>query len=539
MNHKKTVFVVGVALVLLTQNFTTLVGAISTTETSFSQTTKLIVSAYGWEYLPATKDASGKVLTPEQRWLTYVQLFNSGSRPLDLSQYSLRVENLDSEGIQNCTPVENCTEITLPGSGEGYLAPGKHVLLASPSAVAGAKYTMAEFLLPPYQKSTMPWFRIVVNGGDERSSEVVAKLDSRTDPANEYADWLRNENSSGSGYYEGFTAVNSAPEQLYDDPLYVVPASPSIRIDEVYPNSQSCAPTVTEIICYDYIKIHLDENVDLKQYVLRTDSNSASRTASNTFWLGSYTPNSDGFVTVYLNDSDQPYSLVNSGYVWLEDVYGLVRYDQTITKYGAQSTPQVGWSWMLPDSVSLGWSIKPSPNVPNLFVPYVPEKKLTVCPEGKYLNPDTGRCRTVEEAVNDLAACAEGQERNPATNRCRKIDSSTTSTLVPCGEGQERNPLTNRCRSIASAVAELIPCDEGYERNPATNRCRKVLGASTASSSSTTPNNSTSQPNATESPWGWLTAGIVGVCALGYAAYEWRSELASGARKLVGRFKQV
>lgn len=537
MIHKKIVLVVGLVFAMLSSDTATLVRAIDTTETSMAPVTKLIVSAYGWEYEPAVKDISGKVVEPEKRWLSYVQLYNGSDRPVDLSQYTLSVQALDSEIMPDCAPAEKCMNIALPSAqNEGFLPAGKHILFSADDSVVGAKHHMDEFLLPDYQKSTIPWFRFVVSSSSERETDVVAKLDSRTDPDHEYADWLRNENSSGTGYNESFTAYSNAPQALFDDPLYILPSVPSIRVDEIYPYGMECDSERADVLCYDYIKIHVSENVDLSQYVLRTSSDSSSRTKGNTFWLGVYKPNEEGFVTIYLNDDGQPYSLTNSGgSVWVEDLYGLQKYPSTLARYQSASLTQRGWSWMLPDSTLLGWSITPSPGVMNKFTPYIPEKKSTICPEGKYLNPETGRCRTIEEAVNALAACPEGQERNLATNRCRKIESATGSSLVPCGEGQERNPLTNRCRSIASAVAELLPCDEGYERNPATNRCRKVLGVATGVSNKSVDTKLPAESLAS-SPWGWVTAGIVGVAAMGYAAYEWRSEVTGGFRKLAGKF---
>ena len=104
------------------------------------------------------------------------------------------------------------------------------------------------------------------------------------------------------------------------------------------------------------------------------------------------------------------------------------------------------------------WTTTPQPDRANLIT--LPVVSVIECPAGKYRNPDTGRCRTVEEAVNELATCPEGQARSTETNRCRSLATLAKATLTACGEGQERNPLTGRCRSIASAVAELLPCDE-------------------------------------------------------------------------------
>lgn len=73
---------------------------------------------------------------------------------------------------------------------------------------------------------------------------------------------------------------------------------------------------------------------------------------------------------------------------------------------------------------------------------------LAPCPAGKYRNPETNRCRTIETAVASLTPCDEDEYRNPETNRCRKT-ATTSSTLTLCDEGEERNPETNRCRKVS------------------------------------------------------------------------------------------
>jgi serine/threonine protein kinase len=84
------------------------------------------------------------------------------------------------------------------------------------------------------------------------------------------------------------------------------------------------------------------------------------------------------------------------------------------------------------------------------------------CPEGKEINPKTGRCIKIK-AVKDInAPCPEGKERNPKTGRCIKIKAVKDIT-APCPEGKERNPKTRRC---------VKKCKEGYERN-ANFRCIK------------------------------------------------------------------
>lgn len=142
---------------------------------------------------------------------------------------------------------------------------------------------------------------------------------------------------------------------------------------------------------------------------------------------------------------------------------------------------------------------------------------LAPCPEGKYRNPDTNRCRNIATADSSLKPCAADQYRNPETNRCRKLSALSGSTLTPCKPGQERNPATNRCRSTASASSNLKPCEPGQERNPDTNRCRKVLSATA---------NRTDDPDQSRSGNTLLMILMIALTA-GYALYEYRHDIAN------------
>jgi hypothetical protein len=146
------------------------------------------------------------------------------------------------------------------------------------------------------------------------------------------------------------------------------------------------------------------------------------------------------------------------------------------------------------------------------------------CPAGKYRNPETNRCRTIETAISTLLPCDEDEYRNPETNRCRKL-MTTTSTLQPCDADEERNPITNRCRKISTTSSDLKPCAEGQERNPETNRCRKITNAVLASSENAVPEIVDEQVNLTESKINWPVLGFTSSSTLGYMLYEWRNEL--------------
>lgn len=72
----------------------------------------------------------------------------------------------------------------------------------------------------------------------------------------------------------------------------------------------------------------------------------------------------------------------------------------------------------------------------------------------------------------EFRSCPVGKVINEATGNC--VNATTmTSTLKDCGEGKYRNPETGRCKSYDSD-SEQTPCKEGYERNPETGRCRKI-----------------------------------------------------------------
>lgn len=154
------------------------------------------------------------------------------------------------------------------------------------------------------------------------------------------------------------------------------------------------------------------------------------------------------------------------------------------------------------------------------------------CPEGKYRNPLTNRCRNIETDASVIAACDADEYRNPETNRCRKI--TTASSLTPCKDGQYRSEETNRCRSIETASAQLVPCKEGQERSPETNRCRKA-------ESSTVPKAGyavQSVQDGAASFIGWWALGGVGVLALGYAGWEWRYEIVAAYRRALSMFNR-
>lgn len=209
--------------------------------------------------------------------------------------------------------------------------------------------------------------------------------------------------------------------------------------------------------------------------------------------------------------------LTNSGgEVWL-----LTPTQQTSLTYPVSVDNQ---SWAL---IASNWqaTFRPTPDAANVLHikddgagedPAEPSVTiLEACPEGKFRNPATNRCKNLETGDTELTPCDPGQERNTETNRCRKVTTAGT-VLTACDPGQERNPETNRCRKVSSAETTVKPCDPGQERNPETGRCRKVAGASTG----TMGNGDNSKPNQNYR----ILVGVL-LLILGYAVYEYRQDI--------------
>lgn len=495
--------------------------AVSTPDEQWLQSPALVISAY-------QRSAAGDTLQ-------LLELFNESDQLVAIEDWAIADESSSGRG-----------ELQLGYKGSsGLIPPKSHVSIEFPE---GPEITNASFVATGWEDGDKVTVLSKVSVSSKEPGVKQQLYELKTSPTatkgiEKYDDYWRRTPLTTPGYTSTLSSFSvTSPMTVYDDGLYIRPPSPAVRVVEVLPYAEDCAPTSQAVKCYDYIKLSTGamSGDELAHYVLRTDNSSSSRTDSNTFYLADYAPK-NGYVTIGLTSEGEPLSLTNSGgYIWLEDLYEGFMFDATLTAYAAAGTDHQGWSYMQDLTGGWKWTYSPTPDGDNLFSEPVVHTEVTVCPAGKYLNPDTGRCRTLEEAINTLAACGEGEYRNPETNRCKKIAATaSTVTLVACGEGQERNPVTNRCRSIASAVAELLPCDEGYERNPATNRCKKVLAAATTSSLPVGGvTETTTDSSAITTMLGWVAVGVVALGALGYAAYEWRTELAGAWTALLSHGKK-
>lgn len=110
-------------------------------------------------------------------------------------------------------------------------------------------------------------------------------------------------------------------------------------------------------------------------------------------------------------------------------------------------------------------------------------KEDKVCPKGKYLNPETKRCKKFPE--QKIKTCPKGHFLNPKTNRCNKNpakkpqqgnnQNKPASEQTPprtCPTGSIYNATTKRCNKIKTNQQSKT-CRPGYFLNQITKRCNK------------------------------------------------------------------
>lgn len=479
-------------------------GALSVVDTEpFPESSPLVITAYS--------------VTAAQSSLDFVQLYNNEDTPLALDGWGV--------AYTTTTSTAKVPFATLAG----YMTPKSHYVLAVSGGLSGPGVLSYDALDLPV-------------GAKLKSLALIPPVATITSAEQSIAgDGMYRRNLTTTGYSTSTTFAKQDPltfTALAADPLYVIPPAPQLKIVEIVPRSADCAPNDASLVCGDYVKLHNTSAApyDASAYRVRTDSSTSE--SSNAFALP-WLIEPGAYLTVHLkNDGDKLSLTDGGGYVWLEDAFGLVKfYDETMVNYpSASSQSKQGWAWALAEDGVWQWTSTPQPNIANLITLPIPTvapvavaTEPSECPAGKYRNPETNRCKNIEEAIATIAACDEDQERNPLTNRCRKIAVATVAALTPCEPGEERNPATNRCRAVLSATTSTDkPCPEGQERNPATNRCRTVV------SSAAPPALQEVAGKASESgvsPY-WVGAAVLAGAA-GYGMYEWRSEIWKVLRRII------
>ncbi len=428
--------------------------------------------------------------------LQYVQLFNNSKSVIDLKsttvQYAISGQ---SDPIQIAKL-------------QGLVKPEGYIVIAEEISMPGADFA---YSLTIPSEITENVKSIAVKSPSYADESITVKVDAKTPY------WKRNISASSGNYLSTFSSfVPDSNFVLYGNGLYSIDKNTSLQFTEIVANPRDCSPADISADCFDFVKIHNPSSspIDLSKYRIRVGFQGQAATSSTAFPIAGILP-PGGYAAINKSIEENPLSLTNTGaFVWLEDTYGIKRYDSTITAYpDASGDTKKGQAWAY--DVSDGawkWTLQPVPqNAPSEFVfPAVKPKvvasaSLSPCKEGQYRSEETNRCRSLALAVTALAPCDEDEERNPDTSRCRKIASATNTELAPCKEGQERNSETNRCRNIVAAA----PPPAAFQPEVVAETGKAFVG--------------------------WWALGGIGILAIGYGVWEWRQDIRRALQK-VGTF---
>ena len=428
--------------------------------------------------------------------LRYVQVFNNSGDVIDVTGWKVRYS---VAGLSEPIDVVILSGMAKPG---GYLA------IADVSIIDNTDFG--------YSLSVPPSVTGDVNGMELIPREKYASHSVPVKPDAKHSHWRRNISASTGGYLSTFTAFTPDTQfVLYGNGFYSYPEATGLQVTELLANPRNCSPIETAGDCGDYVKLYnpTTASIDLSDFRLRSGYKGQNSTSSNTFLLaGTIAPGQ--YMTLTTASDGRPITLASGGgFVWLEDMYGLMIYESTLLEYpDAASDSKKGQAWAYDTDGIWKWTTQPTPfGGASVFPPPLPLKpKVT---------------------VGATVPCRAGQYRNEETNRCRNIANEATA-LAPCDEDEERNPETNRCRKLASlASQQLAPCKEGQERNAETNRCRNV----TASTPAPTAFGVETVGEASKAFVGWWALGGLGILAIGYGVWEWRQEMIGAIHK-VGSF---
>lgn len=416
----------------------------------------------------------------------YVQLFNTSNEVVNLAEWKVSYT------------IAGQSESVMIGSLDGLLKPSDYVILAD-SGIPSADF---------------PYALTIPAGVTANATSIILSspsyLNHTVNIGTAARYWQRNRSTSTGSYLTTFQSIPSSPLSLFGGGLYEYPAETMLQFSEVLPNPRHCSPLEISLDCRDYVKLYnpTDQAIDLSLFRLRVGYQGQSVSTSNTFTLGGVIE--PGHYGVLSTSADgRPISVTNGGgFVWLEDLYGLKRYDSTVLEFAdASADSKKGQAWAYDQSDGAWkWTTQPTPfDMPSVF-PVMHTSSRAV--------------------VQGVIPCKEGQYRSEETNRCRTI-ATTAGLLTPCKDGQYRSEETNRCRTIATE-ASLAPCPDEQERNPDTNRCRKKAPPEVPDAAF-----AIEQMKETGKAFvGWWALGGIGTLAIGRGLWEWRGEMLAGIRKI-------
>lgn len=442
----------------------------------------------------------------------YVQIYNSSSEIASLDGWKIATEWSTSLSWQS-------SELA------GMLAPKHKVIASLPGVVSGALFDISGQAVAADPKVSAVKLVPPVNSGFNEHlvsvTTTASTVNVATSPATYY--FSRNISSSTGNFLTTFTAFVPSPTfHLEQDELYQPLASSPLQIVELYPDAMSCAPNDVSILCKDYVKIQniSSHSIDLAKFRIRVGSAGQSASSSNTSYptglleVGAY-------VAV-------PLALTDSGsWVWIEDLHGIQRYDETIISYPSASG-HAAWAYSYNSSNGLWqWTQYPTPyNQQNQFAV---EGIVNECDGLKLSEIGANYSPQFIEVYNpsgvdiDISGCQLQTNRSQTKKYTFPLDTklsslSTLAIIVPDTELELTKTTTGTVYILNSygttevdvrnyedldentslslvggkwlqtftvtpgaenSYAEYPPCESGYERNIETGRCNKVVATPT------------------------------------------------------------
>lgn len=270
----------------------------------------------------------------------YIEIYNNSSTAQPVAEWSLAFEWGDRAGAQATTAPYAMAIADYQGV---YFAPGSYTVVSFDRTVDGAHVQVDGLMVEPLNYIN----KVALRHDAYRPYERTMAASVTQSPMRL--------NQGASGYTTAYVAENRS--SLSATEWYEPLVSSPLRIVEVFPNALTCSPFDQDSLCSDYVKLYndSDEPVDLGMVRVRTSGANASAAMAGVLPGRS-------FVSLPLN-------LTNSGgWVWVEDAYGVVRYDATIVQY-ADGGGKKGQAWSYDESAAeWRWSAYPTPHdAPNQF----------------------------------------------------------------------------------------------------------------------------------------------------------------------------